>query len=96
MAAPTIDKFTKQFIEASKQEPGVVFKIVMTDAEATAAVKEYIEENREQMFPMILCQMKKIVYINIFQKMNYWMANNHPIFHSPNISLYLSFSFELI
>ena len=53
MATPTIDKFTKQIIEVSKQAPGVVFKIIMTDAEATAAVKEYIEENREQVKELI-------------------------------------------
>lgn len=53
MPTPTIDKFTKQFIEASKQAPGVVFKILMTDAEATAAVKEYIEENKDQVKELI-------------------------------------------
>ena len=53
MSTPTIDRFTKQFFDIKAQAPGAPFKAVITDEEATAAAREYLENNRDQVKDLI-------------------------------------------
>lgn len=48
MSTPTIDKYTKLFNDFRIRETGTLYKITIPDADATAAAREYIENNKAQ------------------------------------------------
>lgn len=53
MNTPTIDKYIKKFNDFKAQQPGTALKVVLTDADATAALREYIEKNNTQVQVLI-------------------------------------------